>query len=218
LPAANRSVRSRRGSARPIRACIEIARNRKPDGRYQPWFAHNQAYLRRRRPKPRRFAVDARLRAVVAVKLARRWSPAQISRWLRRRHRRRLVWHVCAETIYEAIYRGLVVPVQQRNLRTGRLYRHRRGRGRSRDGALKQSTTMKSIHQRPPAVESRRQAGHWEGDLIIGAGQRSAIATLVERKFRTTMLVPVPETTPLNRSATLSSPRSARCPRGCAER
>jgi IS30 family transposase len=170
----------------------EIARNRKPDGRYQPWFAHNQAYLRRRRPKPRRFAVDARLRAVVAVKLARRWSPAQISRWLRRRHRRRLLWHVCAETIYEAIYRGLVVPVQQRNLRTGRLYRHRRGRGRSREGALKQSTTMKSIHQRPLAVESRRQAGHWEGDLIIGAGQRSAIATLVERKFRTTMLVPVP--------------------------
>src|SRR5690349_19685299 len=33
----------------------EIARNRKPDGRYQPWFAHNQAYLRRRRPKPRRW-------------------------------------------------------------------------------------------------------------------------------------------------------------------
>jgi transposase, IS30 family len=28
----------------------EIARNRKPDGRYQPWYAHNRAYLRRRRP------------------------------------------------------------------------------------------------------------------------------------------------------------------------
>ena len=51
---------------------------------------------------------------------------------------------------------------------------------------------MKSIHDRPAAAKSRRQAGHWEGDLIIGAGQRSAIATLVERKFRTTVLVPVP--------------------------
>jgi IS30 family transposase len=51
---------------------------------------------------------------------------------------------------------------------------------------------MKSIHQRPAAVELRQQAGHWEGDLLIGAAQRSAIATLVERKFRTTILVPVP--------------------------
>jgi IS30 family transposase len=67
----------------------EIARNRKPDGRYQPWFAHNRAYERRRRPRPRRFAADVELRALVAGKLAKHWSPGQISRWLRRRHRRR---------------------------------------------------------------------------------------------------------------------------------
>ena len=42
----------------------EMARNRKSDGRYQPWFAHNQAYLRRRRAKPRRFAVEAGLREI----------------------------------------------------------------------------------------------------------------------------------------------------------
>jgi IS30 family transposase len=71
----------------------EIARNRKPDGCYQPWYAHNQAYERRRRPKPRRLAVDAELREVVAGKLGKRWSPAQISRWLRRRYRRRAAWH-----------------------------------------------------------------------------------------------------------------------------
>ena len=171
----------------------EIARNRKPDGRYQPWYAHNQAYLRRRRPKPRRLSVDAELREAVAGKLAKHWSPAQISRWLRRRYRRRLSWHLCTETLYEAVYRGLVLPVSTQNLRTGRTYRHRRGRGRTRDGALKQSTSMKSIRERPAAAQSRRQAGHWEGDLIVGAAQRSAIATLVERKFRLTVLVPVPE-------------------------
>ena len=170
----------------------ELARNRKVDGRYQPWFAHNQAHLRRQRAKLRRFAADDELREIVAGKLAERWSPAQISRWLRRRYPRRWNWRVCTETIYEAVYRGLIVPVHRQSLRTGRTYRRRRGRGRSRDGALKQSTSIKSIHDRPAAVRSRRQAGHWEGDLIIGAGQRSAIATLVERKFRTTVLVRVP--------------------------
>ena len=63
----------------------EIARNRKPDGRYRPWFAHGQAHLNRRRPKPHRFSSDPELTAVVAAKLRKRWSPQQISRWLRRR-------------------------------------------------------------------------------------------------------------------------------------
>jgi IS30 family transposase len=65
-------------------------------------MAHNRAYQRRRRSKPRRFSVDAGLAETVAGRLARRWWPAQISRWLRRRYRRRRSWHVCAETIYEA--------------------------------------------------------------------------------------------------------------------
>jgi IS30 family transposase len=169
----------------------EIARNRRPDGRYQPWFAHGQAHLKRRRPKPHRFAVDHELRQVVATKLKKRWSPQQISRWLRRRWPRRTAWHVCAETIYEAVSRGLIVPADQQTLRTGRTYRHKRGRGRSREGALKQSTNMRSMHDRPAAVEGRRQTGHWKGDLIVGAGQRSAVATLVERKLRHTVLVPI---------------------------
>jgi transposase, IS30 family len=171
----------------------EINRNSKPDGRYQPWFAHNQAYLRRRRSKQHRFVIDGRLRAVVARKLELQWSPALISRWLRRRWPKRRSWHVCTETIYEAVYRGLIVVTDTMTLRTGRIYRHRRGRGRTRDGALKQSTTMKTIHQRPAAVQTREQIGHWEGDLIIGGGQRSAIATLVERKSRLTLLVSMRE-------------------------
>jgi IS30 family transposase len=136
----------------------EIARNRKPDGRYQPWYVG--------------------LAAVVAAKLEQRWSPGQISRWLRCRYPRKPAWHVCTETIHDAVYRGLIVPTSPGLLCTVRTYRHRRGRGRSRDGALRQCNTMKPLRNRLPIAESRRQAGHWEGDLTIGAGQRSAIATL----------------------------------------
>jgi IS30 family transposase len=169
----------------------EIARNRKPDGRYQPWYAHGRAHLRRRRVRSRRVSVDDKLRAAIAAKLDKHWSPAQISRWLRRRWPSRMSWHLCHETIYESVYRGLVVRPHEQTLRTGRTYRHKRGRGRNREGALKQSTNMKSIHQRPAVVEERTQVGHWEGDLLIGAMQRSAIATLVERKTRHTILVPI---------------------------
>ena len=187
----------------------EIARNRKPDGTYQPWYAHNQAHLRRRRPKLQRLVADGDLARVVAVKLRRRWSPAQISRWLRRCFRRRTAWHVCTETIYRAVYDGHLSPRSRQSpardvlgrrrqvqrselLRTGRTYRRRRGRGRTRDGALKQCTTMRSIHDRPTGVLSRREIGHWEGDLIIGSTRPAAIATLVERKTRFTILVPLP--------------------------
>jgi len=152
----------------------EIARNAKPDGRYQPWHAHGQAYLRRRRPRKRLFETDAGLAAVVARRLERRWSPGQVSRWLRRRYPRRPEWHVCAETIYDAVYRGLIVPVSPQLLRTARTYRHRRGRGRSRDGALRQCTTIKPIAQRPAAAGSRRQAGHWESQWCCQAAVASA--------------------------------------------
>jgi IS30 family transposase len=169
----------------------EIALNKKPDGRYQPWYAHAQAHQRRPRPRQRRVIIDDRLRAAIAGKLKKHWSPAQISRWLRRRWPKRHSWHLCHETIYEAVYRGLIVPADLQTLRTGRVYRHKRGRGRTREGALKQSTNMKSIHERPAVVEERSQIGHWEGDLIVGAMQRSALATLVDRRTRHTMLVPI---------------------------
>ncbi|MDV6278761.1 IS30 family transposase [Rhodococcus erythropolis] len=101
----------------------------------------------------------------------------------------RTEWHVCVETFYEAVYRGLVLAATGGSLRTGRTYRRGRGRGRSRDGSLKQSTNLTPIAQRPAHVQSRRQVGHIEGDLIIGTGQRSAIATLVERKTRLTIAI-----------------------------
>ena len=192
----------------------EIARNKKPDGSYQPFYAHNQAWLRRRRPKPRRVEADPGLGRAIAGRLMLRWSPAQVSRWLRRRYPRRRGWHVCTETIYEALYQRRIPVSAEESLRTRRLYRHQRGRGRSRDGALRQCTVMRSIRDRPAAAESRSQAGHWEGDLIIGLGQRSAIATLVERKTRAAMLLRLPEGHSADALAAVMSTAFAHLPPG----
>lgn len=194
----------------------EIARNRKPGGRYQPWCAHGQAHLRRRRPRPRRVCVDDQLRAAIGGKLDKHWSPAQISRWLRRRWPERSSWHLCHETIYESIYRGLIVPTGQQTLRTGRTYRHKRGRGRSREGALKQSTNMRSIHQRPAAVEERSQIGHWEGATSSSAPYSAQLLPpWSSARPGTRCLSRSAVATRLRLSATHSSTSSPTCRRRC---
>ncbi|WP_234320483.1 helix-turn-helix domain-containing protein [Streptomyces sp. SBT349] len=59
----------------------EIQRGSK-DGPYQPWWAHNQALLRRRRPKEEKIRAGEPLRTTVRTKLAEKWSPQQVSRYL----------------------------------------------------------------------------------------------------------------------------------------
>jgi hypothetical protein len=58
------------------------------------------------------------------------------------------------EMIHESVYRGLVISPDLHTLRTGRSYRHKRSRAHNREGALKQSTNMKSIHQRPELIST----------------------------------------------------------------
>ncbi|MCU1681074.1 MAG: Integrase core domain protein [Amycolatopsis sp.] len=106
----------------------EVQRNSKPDGTDQPWWAHNQAPLRRKRPKDAKVAAEPRLDSVVRRKRERKWSPQQIARFLRRTYPNLNSMQLCAETIYRALFAGLLGH-KAGKLRTGRSRRKRHRRG-----------------------------------------------------------------------------------------
>ncbi len=168
----------------------ELRRGSDASGRYRPHEAHRRALARRRIHRPSRLSLDHELRAWVAVQLKARWSPEQISRELRRRFPDQPGRWLCTETIYQAVYRPDLGSLP-REL-PGRVLRRRRRQRLPRRGAQHRRsapvTGMTLIHQRPATVLDRLEPGHWEGDLIMGAGNGSAIVTLVERTTRFTLL------------------------------
>jgi IS30 family transposase len=171
----------------------EVKRNSKPDGSYQPWWAHNQALQRRKRPRAAKLDSGPGLRDVVRVKLDRKWSPQQISRFLTRSYPDQPAMRACAETIYRGMFAG-VLGKQAGRLRTGRSRRKPHRRGVAVPNKIK---NMALLAQRPAEVTERRAPGHWEGDLIIGsygsALGPSAIGTLVERVTKFLILVHLPD-------------------------
>jgi transposase, IS30 family len=173
----------------------ELRRNQDPgSGQYRPFTAQKLAARRRARPRPGKIARDEVLRQFVAEQLEKRWSPEQISRALPGQFPGDPARHVVPETIYQAVYRpelgGLSRELPAQVLRSGR----RRRRPRRRPGQRRPNgiTAMTMIDQRPAEAAGREVAGHWEGDLITGANNRSAIGTLVDRASRFTILVHLP--------------------------
>ena len=168
----------------------EIARNSTPEGGYHPYAAHRAAASRRPRPKDSKLAAEGRLRTYVKNKLRIRWSPEQISHTLVKEFPDDPEMRVSHETVYQALYvqaRGGLRREVQAALRTGRTRRKARNNGEQRRSRF--ADPMVNISERPPEVEDRAVPGHWEGDLITGAYNQSAIATLVERQTRYVMLV-----------------------------
>ena len=165
--------------------------------RYGPHAADRAARARRRRPKPRKLDRDPVLRAHVRARLAVRWSPRQIAKTLPRVFPDHPDRHLAHETIYQALYlqgRGELRRELAAALRTGRARRRPRTSPRTDPEGRRTRFTepMVMISERPAEAADRAVPGHWEGDLIIGRNNRSAIATLVERHTRYLLLAHLP--------------------------
>jgi IS30 family transposase len=126
---------------------------------------------------------------VITAKLDLKWSPSQISRFLKREFPGDETMRACPETIYQALFAGVLGP-KEGKLRTGRGRRKPQRRGIPTKNKIK---NMKLLDQRPAEVAKRTTPGHWEGDLIIGRHFHSAIGTLVERLSRFVVLVHLPD-------------------------
>ena len=169
----------------------EVRRNAHPQtGDYRPHAAQSRADGRRPRPKKGKLAKNPELRQAVQNGLDHQWSPEQIVRRLRRDFPDRPGMHVTHETIYQALYvqgRGELRRELTRALRTGRAVRRPRRSVEQRRSRFTSPLVM--ISDRPAEADDRAVPGHWEGDLIIGQNNASAIGTLVERATRYVLLV-----------------------------
>ena len=124
-------------------------------------------------------------------KLRKKWSPRQIAEKLKKDYPVDMTMQISPETIYTYIYilpRGSLKKELISCLRRDHKRRYKQSRGVK---CKRDIEDMLSIEERPKEVEDRIIPGHWEGDLIIGKNNRSALGTLVERTSRTTILIPV---------------------------
>lgn len=173
----------------PSTVSRELRRNAMDDGSYDARQAQSCHAARRRAARPAA-KLDTRsvLWGAVVTMLSWKWSPQQIAATLRRVYPDDPDLHVSHETIYTAIYahaRGELRRELIACLRQGKSTRMPRSRGNDRRGQIPE---MVSIHVRPPEVNDRVMPGHWEGDLIKGAGNKSSVGVLVERSSRLVLL------------------------------
>ena len=163
-----------------------------PKGNYRVWRGEELAEQNSRRPKDRKLESNEKLRLEVEEGLSKLWSPQQIANRLKTEHPDAPEMRVSHETIYRTLYlqgRGVLRKELAAQLRMGPRTRRRRLTHSPKSGHLR---AMVNISQRPPEAEDRAVPGHWEGDLIKGALNRSCIGTLVERSTRYVMLLHLP--------------------------
>jgi IS30 family transposase len=172
----------------------EIARNSRPDGEYRAVAAQVQAEERARRPKLRKLE-NRQLNARVQQDLEDKWSPEEIAARLKVDFPDDESMRASHETIYRALFiqgKGALRKELTVCLRTGRALRRPRKRVDGRADPDRRIPDKIMISERPAEADDRAVPGHWEGDLILGAHNRSAVGTLVERSTRFVVLLHLP--------------------------
>lgn len=180
----------------------ELKRGRRgwtdPDGTWHPRpYLASAAQARRdeqaHRPKDTKLVTNPALAAVVQEMFdaPSRPSPQQVVGRLARDFPDDESMRISHETLYKELYvqaRGTLKVQVKKVLRSGRVTRKPRmgTRAPKVPGEL-------LIANRPAEVDDRIVPGHWEGDLILGAGNASAVGTLVERTTRFVILLHLPE-------------------------
>ena len=169
----------------------ELTRHRASPVTYRAVPAHYRAQRWAHQPrKPRKLAVQPLLRAAVLTLLAQRWSPEQIAHGLPQRYPDEPTMRISHEAIYTYLY---VLPcgALKRELARYLRRRHRFRRPHKVRLSSRPIQDLVSIDERPQEVADRTVPGHWEGDLLVGHANASALGTLVERTTRFTVLVPL---------------------------
>lgn len=160
---------------------------------YRASRAQARAVRNSRKRKAGKYILDSNeeLRKYVYGKLRIQWSPVQIAQMLEKDYPTGKNMRISPEAIYTYLYvlpRGTLKKELLTCLRQNRKHRHKQRRGTKANRTLED---MLSIEERPKEVEDRIIPGHWEGDLIVGKNNRSALGTLVERTTRTVILIPI---------------------------
>lgn len=190
--AVNRSLRSigRVLGRSPSSISRELRRNKTLPSTYRAVEAQRHASKLSHKPRrKRKLVVNLKLREQVLKLLAKRWSPEQIANYLKKSYAKDSDMHISHESIYTYLYvlpRGSLKKELIHYLRRKHNVRFPRKKYRRKSSPIQD---IVSIEERPMEVAERTVPGHWEGDLIIGPLNQSALGTLVERTTRFTLLV-----------------------------
>lgn len=165
----------------------EIKRNLTSTKGYDARYADIQTLGRRWRGS--KLERQPGLRAQVLDLLATGWSPEQTANRLTQEQG-------CRVISYESIYRFIYKQISRKKDYSWRHYlplgkTKRRPHFKKRHSSVSSIKDRVSIHAREEGIGTRKQAGHWEADLMLFSKYGQAILVAHERHSRLTLLYPL---------------------------